>query len=116
MVLRPPRATRTDTRFPYTRLFRSHPRPLRLGRWQRGEKLAAQRTAARGLRAEGFGSDRLAARSEAHTSELQSLLRLSYAVFCCEKRRTNLAHNTTAREHIRPQIPDEDLVCPTETG
>src|SRR3546814_6518910 len=61
MVLRPPRATRTDTRFPYTRLFRSHPRPLRLGRWQRGEKLSAQRTAARGLRAEGFGSDRLAA-------------------------------------------------------
>src|SRR3546814_6593348 len=83
MIRRPPRSNRTDTLCPYTTLFRSarhpvralppdierggravedrHPRPLRLGRWQRGEKLSAHRTAARGLRAVGFVSDRLAA-------------------------------------------------------
>src|SRR3546814_5135287 len=73
MIRRPPRSTRTDTLFPYTTLFRSR-RP-------------------------GFGKDGCVAklgqglllfcsvRSEEHTSELQSLMRISYAVFCLKKKK-----------------------------
>src|SRR3546814_8715745 len=110
MILRPPRSTRTDTLFPYTTLFRSdlcrHPRRqeargqrrdrpvagapgptghqatrLVLGLWQGrpsavGQAQPADRRVAALRRARG----RL--RSEEHTSELQSLMRISYAVFC----------------------------------
>src|SRR3546814_2169445 len=87
MIRRPPRSTRTDTLFPYTTLFRS-PRagqPHRPGGDQRvrhGEN--RQRLSNRhahtalGLAAVG--------RSEEHTSELQSLMRISYAVFCLKKK------------------------------
>src|SRR3546814_4076410 len=73
MIRRPPRSTRTDTLFPYTTLFRS--RPVRGARW-RGSRPCPLRT--RGRRGQG--------RSEEHTSELQSLMRISYAVFCLKKK------------------------------
>src|SRR3546814_5143533 len=70
-IRRPPRSTRTDTLFPYTTLFRS------LGpRWP---------VVFAGVMI-GLGSW---ARSEEHTSELQSLMRISYAVFCLKKKHTN---------------------------
>src|SRR3546814_4804266 len=76
MIRRPPRSTRTDTLFPYTTLFRSyHHQRLRRGRCDRG-------------RACGAGGDqRGPGRSEEHTSELQSLMRISYAVFCLKKKK-----------------------------
>src|SRR3546814_2534302 len=89
MIRRPPRSTRTDTLFPYTTLFRSgraaggiekriygagqHPwRDTRilLLRLRKGSRLP----------------DRIPTRSEEHTSELQSLMRISYAVFCLKKK------------------------------
>src|SRR3546814_2113271 len=90
MIRRPPRSTRTDTLFPYTTLFRSHahrrdrPRPgdqlaRRLGQLPAPQGRTAQR---RGAGERAFRQD---ARSEEHTSELQSLMRISYAVFCLKK-------------------------------
>src|SRR3546814_3128999 len=86
MIRRPPRSTRTDTLFPYTTLFRSVRAQLR--RTCGGDADAGARRAAalvergdRRRRGEGGG-----ARSEEHTSELQSLMRTSYAVFCLKKK------------------------------
>src|SRR3546814_19167288 len=73
MIRRPPRSTRTDTLFPYTTLFRSP-------RASRRKRAAAQ--AAPGVSA---SPARRGLRSEEHTSELQSLMRISYAVFCLKK-------------------------------
>src|SRR3546814_4008144 len=88
MIRRPPRSTRTDTLFPYTTLFRSR-RPAAEFAEQR---LAAQRVEhGPGIvlddwqRAQGDVAHRLD-RSEEHTSELQSLMRISYAVFCLKKK------------------------------
>src|SRR3546814_14964772 len=79
MIRRPPRSTRTDTLFPYTTLFRSREAADR----PQGRELACHRIAvAEQLRLEG---DPLF-RSEEHTSELQSLMRISYAVFCLKKK------------------------------
>src|SRR3546814_3482600 len=72
MIRRPPRSTRTDTLFPYTTLFRSRCRGRRRAR--------RRRPSHRGRRSR---------RSEEHTSELQSLMRISYAVFCLKKKTTN---------------------------
>src|SRR3546814_7685037 len=112
MIRRPPRSTRTDTLFPYTTLFRSRPCNLSpepgctsrassrrsLGRRRhrrydaarrtRGPQLARHRThstysGARRRRELGA----LVERSEEHTSELQSLMRISYAVFCLKKKK-----------------------------
>src|SRR3546814_9519561 len=91
MIRRPPRSTRTDTLFPYTTLFRSErlqPRafpsaaakatgsPLQQGRRQ-------------GSHPEKHSTKRLTItpRSKEHTSELQSLMRISYAVFCLKKKK-----------------------------
>src|SRR3546814_5168551 len=87
MIRRPPRSTRTDTLFPYTTLFRSdlegaHLRPDR--RHRRGaDDVAARAT----WRPAQLGLPLLLARSEEHTSELQSLMRISYAVFCLKKKK-----------------------------
>src|SRR3546814_9978316 len=106
MIRRPPRSTRTDTRFPYTTLFRS---PL-CGRGCAEDRKPEGHDRARAAlleqgdrpRAEGrractdLGSWQFAARageasvehrSEEHTSELQSLMRISYAVFCLKKKK-----------------------------
>src|SRR3546814_8965637 len=80
MIRRPPRSTRTDTLFPYTTLFRSQ-EPA--GGVRDGECVAGVRRLARPRPAGGNGR-----RSEEHTSELQSLMRISYAVFCLKKQTT----------------------------
>src|SRR3546814_10560667 len=98
MIRRPPRSTRTDTLFPYTTLFRSgagvrrHPRqrrpPVRTG-------LLAPAPSPKGDR--GSAS---AGRSEEHTSELQSLMRISYAVFCLKKKKKRKASNERSQTII----------------
>src|SRR3546814_8011940 len=77
MIRRPPRSTRTDTLFPYTTLFRSDRRHAA----RRLRPFAGRR---RGAATLYFGHHRQ--RSEEHTSELQSLMRISYAVFCLKKK------------------------------
>src|SRR3546814_5574181 len=90
MIRLPPRSTRTDTLFPYTTLFRSFQLP-RCGRASWGRPSSSSRARLSALRP----PDRLASsqgqliapkRSEEHTSELQSLMRISYAVFCLKKK------------------------------
>src|SRR3546814_11634604 len=91
MIRRPPRSTRTDTLFPYTTLFRSlparpgllhHVRPRHHRAGPLGGGLGTGRRAAAGDRGRH-------PRSEEHTSELQSLMRISYAVFCLKKKNTH---------------------------
>src|SRR3546814_19898410 len=87
MIRRPPRSTRTDTLFPYTTLFRSQ-RSADQGRGLNVRHLPVlgqEVDHGRGLR--DIVEDRLAHRSEEHTSELQSLMRISYAVFCLKKKK-----------------------------
>src|SRR3546814_3440080 len=83
MIRRPPRSTRTDTLFPYTTLFRSRLGDIArdLGDTERAAQLVA------GLPAIGDPAE-IRERSEEHTSELQSLMRISYAVFCLKKKKT----------------------------
>src|SRR3546814_1545607 len=84
MIRRPPRSTRTDTLFPYTTLFRSFRRPAR-----RDGPGGGGRPRPADARTHRTGD----ARSEEHTSELQSLMRISYAVFCLQKK--NKKHKNT---------------------
>src|SRR3546814_18073597 len=84
MIRRPPRSTRTDTLFPYTTLVRSLiPRALEILERETEERVAGEQFRDPGgrvpLRLEVGKPGR---RSEEHTSELQSLMRISYAVFC----------------------------------
>src|SRR3546814_6334418 len=101
MIRRPPRSTPTDTLFPYTTLFRS------VAGWRRELKAAARATVRFetppghqlkidfGETRVWIGDERLRVhlfvatlgRSEEHTSELQSLMRISYAVFCLKKKK-----------------------------
>src|SRR3546814_14599202 len=83
MIRRPPRSTRTDTLFPYTTLFRSCAGPQTLCR---EEEVETETQAGAALRLLRF-QDRSGHRSEEHTSELQSLMRISYAVFCLKKKK-----------------------------
>src|SRR3546814_6871857 len=87
MIRRPPRSTRTDTLFPYTTLFRS-PAHLHAARHEIRNLPPAAAEGARSLYGERL-FDRRRKRSEEHTSELQSLMRISYAVFCLKKKKTN---------------------------
>src|SRR3546814_5436317 len=102
MIRRPPRSTRTDTLFPYTTLFRSvadhigspapsHRRRVSIADTRHSNRTHSTRSA--GLRPPGRRRWAAAAdtpsflRSEEHTSELQSLMRISYAVFCLKKKK-----------------------------
>src|SRR3546814_8302603 len=91
MILRPPRSTRTDTLFPYTTLFRSSAR-YRVRRKDRRGSGRSCRKLVVGQRIIAARSSRRCCdgsfRSEEHTSELQSLMRISYAVFCLKKKNT----------------------------
>src|SRR3546814_7002491 len=131
MIRRPPRSTRTDTLFPYTTLFRSeevHPddedvedvlrRALahRLG--QVGQQDAADQERHQDV-AHAVEAEALAAfvaddvgdlpgqlrgvGSEEHTSELQSLMRISYAVFCLKKTTQTTHHARIEDQHVRLQ-------------
>src|SRR3546814_9353864 len=86
-IRRPPRSTRTDTLFPYTTLFRSH--GLRGRRVSRSAHLQERAALDRNDWATAGGKTRPHGqpRSEEHTSELQSLMRISYAVFCLKKKK-----------------------------
>src|SRR3546814_1084724 len=86
MIRRPPRSTRTDTLFPYTTLFRSGFRQLKAADLTTAvPRLFAVEPFAR-ISAE-LGGETVTGRSEEHTSELQSLMRISYAVFCLKKKK-----------------------------
>src|SRR3546814_2933749 len=100
MIRRPPRSTRTDTLFPYTTLFRSGIGVPFGGvgkEFVERQAIGLHRTvdhwhpAALG----GNGGEATPTRSEEHTSELQSLMRISYAVFCLKKKKQ---HNTYTNE------------------
>src|SRR3546814_10010384 len=110
MRRRPPRSTRTDTLFPYTTLFRSEADQARqriAASYQSSAQAAfleAYREATAELPhdwrdADGanaalllFSLEKCAYRSEEHTSELQSLMRISYAVFCLKKKKQQHKH------------------------
>src|SRR3546814_10333822 len=134
MIRRPPRATRTDTLFPYTTLFRSTGHPIshdayfkrfvmgqpNLGKdyvifdeFQDANPVTAQLVK---MQHELYGTkllylgdehqsiyafrgaqDAMASRSEEHTSELQSLMRISYAVFCLKKKHTKIIDNINSK-------------------
>src|SRR3546814_4270970 len=120
MIRLPPRSTRTDTLFPYTTLFRSmqHGAAGEVGQRQQKEQhhqrpeyqLADQFAAERGDEQDKAEQapyaqviahrDRIGrSRSEEHTSELQSLMRISYAVFCLKKKKTqHTQQNAKQRE------------------
>src|SRR3546814_5153220 len=99
MIRRPPRSTRTDTLFPYTTLFRSPYKGNIEGRQNgvlisngTGEAVGYALNALedRGILFVSPGeTNRMPRRSEEHTSELQSLMRISYAVFCLKKQKTD---------------------------
>src|SRR3546814_1737389 len=107
MIRRPPRSTRTDTLFPYTTLFRS----WLVAKIERAEAVADDETldglikasdavmVARGDLGVEIGDAELVGiqkkRSEEHTSELQSLMRISYAVFCLKKKKTTVQTHST---------------------
>src|SRR3546814_4778645 len=119
MSRRPPRSTRTDTLFPYTTLFRSHDQTdqrriaavpfeyfaatVRAGRRGGGQcRGGSRRIFPDGLGrapacAEGAGY--FLARSEEHTSELQSLMRISYAVFCLKKKTNQIKHHLNVNQY-----------------
>src|SRR3546814_10832767 len=111
MIRRPPRSTRTDTLFPYTTLFRSHDQLRHTGNGSSKQHLLliAAAEGRDGLflgivtnkklvedlgRTCPFPTQGKDSRSEEHTSELQSLMRISYAVFCLKK-------NKNTNQHIR---------------
>src|SRR3546814_2863546 len=119
MIRRPPSSKRTYTLFPYTTLFRSESgrpqgqggrrdrlhrrqRRLRDGRLGQGKQCRRGRDAAGGRQrrlrqGRGAGNGR---RSEEHTSELQSLMRSSYAVFCLKKKKYNTTKTHSINSHI----------------
>src|SRR3546814_6447646 len=95
MIRRPPRSTRTDTLFPYTTLFRS--RQLRSE--VEGYTNFVRRGSSQTSNIDTACSDQLSqivriVDSEEHTSELQSLMRISYAVFCLKKKQHTITHKT----------------------
>src|SRR3546814_10255642 len=95
MIRRPPRSTRTDTLFPYTTLFRS-------GAW----RCRCRDDRPRGGGSAALGQDaRSHERSEEHTSELQSLMRISYAVFCLKKKTTTRSNHKHIRHNLQIQTP-----------
>src|SRR3546814_5982012 len=102
MIRRPPRSTRTDTLFPYTTLFRSMQVPgisrlvrgaVALSSWRRAARLALPPFVA-------------PYRSEEHTSELQSLMRISYAVFCLKKKKNTTDKSEKLPIHIKSKKSD----------
>src|SRR3546814_9233968 len=92
MIRRPPRSTRTDTLFPYTTLFRSAQRMREIGLHI---ALGAPPARLRRMIVGRVGG----MRSEEHTSELQSLMRSSYAVFCLKKKKNKKKH----KDHIHTE-------------
>src|SRR3546814_3796264 len=120
MIRRPPRSTRTDTLFPYTTLFRSpadQRRRARQAEEAEEHREAEQAEHDRGHRRQVVDVDldhvgpavlrrEFLERSEEHTSELQSLMRISYAVFCLKKKNitVDISIESADRHKISPHI------------
>src|SRR3546814_9765185 len=117
MIRRPPRSTRTDTLFPYTTLCRSlnkgiamtSPRIAFIGAGNMAASLIG------GLRAKGVAADAIRAsdpgaeqRSEEHTSELQSPMRISYAVFCLTKKQRNVKRRARTQKNGYKRLRNKD--------
>src|SRR3546814_7598529 len=107
MIRRPPRSTRTDTLFPYTTLFRSvsvhayvGPKPV----------IVMPKTVSKNVWL--AARSRAGNRSEEHTSELQSLMRISYAVFCLKKKRKD---HITLSTNITPDICSREITIQRHT-
>src|SRR3546814_9346618 len=121
MIRRPPRSTRTDTLFPYTTLFRSRIRKrkinmaakeVKFGDDARSRMVAGVNVLANAVKVtlgpkgrnvildKSYGAPTVT-RSEEHTSELQSLMRISYAVFCLNKKKQKCKQ--TYKQKITPQ-------------
>src|SRR3546814_3467265 len=128
MIRRQPRSTRTDTLFPYTTRFRSRKPPRRETR--RAEGAAVRRRSARAVadRVERGGAGRGAgdrrfrrgvgrrARSEEHTSELQSLMRISYAVFCLKKKKYHNQYTDNLKSTTKEQYAEQITTIHPETN
>src|SRR3546814_6791801 len=99
MIRRPPRSTRTDTLFPYTTLFRSLPK-LNCEVAQECVQLLAGQTLVE-ICAFGCEFKLRRFRSEEHTSELQSLMRISYAVFCLKKKQQKKIRTKMTKQNVR---------------
>src|SRR3546814_6656020 len=99
MIRRPPRSTRTDTLFPYTTLFRS------ILKDRHFDQRADHRREGNGRGQTECGDGDGYRRSEEHTSELQSLMRISYAVFCLKKKKItrNKITNINESQHQQTQ-------------
>src|SRR3546814_5970993 len=113
MIRRPPRSTRTDTLFPYTTLFRSVVNGINsiddlpddwphlwfpnsenlVAVFDRQEESFGGRLCCQWNEVKGSMKARVFHRSEEHTSELQSLMRISYAVFCLKKKKKRIKDN-----------------------
>src|SRR3546814_5498561 len=116
MIRRPPRSTRTDTLFPYTTLFRSRPvegsrRPSHASTVRRrsDDERGSGNGRAPGIQDRRSFSERRprhSIRSEEHTSELQSLMRISYAVFCLKKKKKIKQNKTTIYIHKNVELVD----------
>src|SRR3546814_2772248 len=115
MIRRPPRSTRTDTLFPYTTLFRSR-EALDANRLQvffqpiwnlQSDRLAGAESLAR-RSSPSHGEVSPANRSEEHTSELQSLMRISYAVFCLKKKKI---HQKNKSIHTQLKLNHINRTC-----
>src|SRR3546814_8600167 len=122
MIRRPPRSTRTDTLFPYTTLFRSEKVITALGGGLGifGVALAycykeANRRVATVDLFIGVIHSQVSSRSEEHTSELQSLMRISYAVFCLKKTNNKPIITTQQLDKKEPEITGEPTYIKKKT-
>src|SRR3546814_2523200 len=123
MIRRPPRSTRTDTLFPYTTLFRSvgNLRPLCFKASARSAPRWKDTRLSHGnLRPILLCAAAPRSRSEEHTSELQSLMRISYAVFCLKKkkhmRQTRRIHQNTDKHNVhKDRIPPYTITMTINT-
>src|SRR3546814_9804964 len=111
MIRRPPRSTRTDTLFPYTTLFRSG----RAGRRRTtSRRRSGDSSVERRLNQNEFLTFAKGLRSEEHTSELQSLMRISYAVFCLKKKnKYEVQYDSSAVQHQYLRYDDTHVTAMT---
>src|SRR3546814_4027135 len=106
MIRRPPRSTRTDTLFPYTTLFRS----------AASSRLSRAATLARDAVTTGSAAAPRQARSEEHTPELQSLMRITYGVLCVKITLTDTVRIAAHRQDMMHNLERANIAPPDHTG
>src|SRR3546814_5770965 len=117
MIRRPPRSTRTDTLFPYTTLFRSgvlgddRTAPVIVNTAEAAMPILGHRRASLPT-----PTALSSMRSEEHTSELQSLMRISYAVFCLKKKKTKNNHNNPTLIHTHAHTQQHKITQQIQTS